>query len=563
MPEAYLYPGVYVQEIPSGVHPIAGVSTSDTAFVDFFPRGPVDEPVRITSFADFERRFGGLDRRSESSYAIQQFYLNGGSVAWVVRVAADNAQPASVDLPCQPAYSGSGVSGASGSGGGGNCLHVEAANPGNWGNNLQVAVDHNAAPDPDGLPTFNLVVREVQEVNGRLETISSETFRNLTMGLTSPRYVKTVVNNGSSLVTVDTLSLGEIPQATGSDVINGPTDSMFVWLGQGADSQAGSDGYTPDSSEWKSDQGPTAVKGNASKKTGVHALEKITPFIFNILCLPAASLMEPDGLFSVYSEAVALCEAKRAFLIIDLPASIDEKAGPDEKLSAAGDFLTDLEGQGLRHRNAALYFPRLVIPDPLNGNRPRRTAASGTLAGVYARTDSARGVWKAPAGTEASLRGADLDVKINDQENKTLNPLGVNALRNLPVFGSISWGARTLMGADKQASEWKYIPVRRLAMYIEQSLFDGLSWVVFEPNDEPLWAQIRLNVGAFMQNLFRQGAFQGKTPREAYLVKCDSETTTQADIDLGIVNIIVGFAPVKPAEFVILKIQQMAGGTQA
>ncbi|HEX8184297.1 MAG TPA: phage tail sheath C-terminal domain-containing protein, partial [Blastocatellia bacterium] len=135
----------------------------------------------------------------------------------------------------------------------------------------------------------------------------------------------------------------------------------------------------------------------------------------------------------------------------------------------------------------------------------------------------------------------------------------ITALRKFPIFGNVSWGARTLEGADQAASEWKYIPVRRTALYIEQSLFDGLKWVVFEPNDEPLWAQIRLNVGAFMQNLFRQGAFQGKTPREAYFVRCDRTTTTQDDINRGIVNILVGFAPLKPAEFVVIKIQQMAG----
>jgi phage tail sheath protein FI len=222
------------------------------------------------------------------------------------------------------------------------------------------------------------------------------------MDLTSSRFAKTVINNGSSLVNVDSLSLGEIPVPTGSDVINSPSDGDFIWLGQGTDSQAGSDGYTPDSNEWRAAQGATAIKGNASKKTGMHALEKITPFIFNILCLPGVAILDQDDLFSVYTEAIALCETKRAFLILDLPASIDEKAGPDEKLTEAGNFLTALEGQGLRHRNAALYFPRLVIPDPLNGNRPRRAAASGTLAGVYARTDSTRGVWKAPAGTEAT-----------------------------------------------------------------------------------------------------------------------------------------------------------------
>jgi len=160
------------------------------------------------------------------------------------------------------------------------------------------------------------------------------------------------------------------------------------------------------------------------------------------------------------------------------------------------------------------------------------------------------------------LRGATITTKLTDLENGGLNPLGINVLRTFPVYGNVSWGARTLDGADQKASEWKYIPIRRLALYIEESLYQGLKWVVFEPNDEPLWAQIRLNVGAFMNNLFRQGAFQGKTPREAYFVKCDKETTTQNDIDRGIVNIIVGFAPLKPAEFVVIKIQQMAGQIQ-
>jgi phage tail sheath protein FI len=147
-------------------------------------------------------------------------------------------------------------------------------------------------------------------------------------------------------------------------------------------------------------------------------------------------------------------------------------------------------------------------------------------------------------------------------ENGELNPLGINCLRSMPAIGPVVWGSRTLKGDDRLASEWKYIPIRRLALYIEESLYRGTQWVVFEPNDEPLWAQIRLNVGAFMHNLFRQGAFQGSTPREAYFVKCDKETTTQNDRNLGIVNIVIGFAPLKPAEFVIIKIQQIAGDIQ-
>jgi phage tail sheath protein FI len=184
----------------------------------------------------------------------------------------------------------------------------------------------------------------------------------------------------------------------------------------------------------------------------------------------------------------------------------------------------------------------------------------GLIAGVMARTDTQRGVWKAPAGQDAALNGVQgLQVNLTDNENGLLNPLGINCLRSFPVIGRVVWGARTLRGADQLADEYKYVPVRRTALFIEESLYRGTQWVVFEPNDEPLWAQIRLNVGAFMQNLFRQGAFQGKTPREAYLVKCDKETTTQNDINLGVVNILVGFAPLKPAEFVIIKIQQLAG----
>jgi len=221
---------------------------------------------------------------------------------------------------------------------------------------------------------------------------------------------------------------------------------------------------------------------------------------------------------------------------------------------------TDLGLSGTDARNAALYFPRVVEADPLRDGQLDTFVPCGIIAGVMTRTDTQRGVWKAPAGLDATINGVQgLDVNLTDNENGALNPLGINCLRSFPINGRVIWGARTLRGADQLADEYKYVPVRRLALYIEESLYRGTQWVVFEPNDEPLWAQIRLNVGAFMQNLFRQGAFQGRTPREAYLVKCDSETTTQNDINLGIVNILVGFAPLKPAEFVIIKIQQLAG----
>jgi hypothetical protein len=199
-------------------------------------------------------------------------------------------------------------------------------------------------------------------------------------------------------------------------------------------------------------------------------------------------------------------------------------------------------------------------PDPLFGNRPTLYPACGFVAGIYAATDASRGVWKAPAGIQASLAGVSgLQYNLTDLENGDLNIQAINCLRQFKVYGDVVWGARTLQGNDQAGSEWKYIPIRRLALYIESSLYEGTQWVVFEPNDAPLWSQIRLNVGAFMQGLFLKGAFQGTSPRQAYFVKCDAENNPQASIDLGVVNILVGFAPLFPAEFVVIQIQQIAG----
>ena len=297
---------------------------------------------------------------------------------------------------------------------------------------------------------------------------------------------------------------------------------------------------TPDSSDFETALLPVSGTG------GLFFLDRID--IFNLLCVPGES--SPATIAALQK----FCRDRRTFLICD---------------SSPTDTLTTLESgpdstmTGNDAINGALYFPWVVAPDPFQGNVPRSFPPSGFVAGIYARTDAQRGVWKAPAGTEASISGATgLGFNLTDGENGILNPQAVNCLRTFPVYGNVVWGARTLQGNDQRGSEWKYVPVRRLALFLEESLYRGTQWVVFEPNDEPLWAQIRLNVGAFMQDLFRQGAFQGRTPREAYFVKCDKETTTQNDINRGIVNIVVGFAPLKPAEFVIIQIQQIAGDIQ-
>ncbi len=293
--------------------------------------------------------------------------------------------------------------------------------------------------------------------------------------------------------------------------------------------------------------------GDQLQKTGMYALLDVD--LFNILCIPATALLPDTSAAAIASAATALCVGRRAFYILDVPQQTNR-----DTVNGIVDWLG--QNATLRSRNAALYFPRLDIADPLNRFQLRKVAPSGTIAGIYASTDVSRGVWKAPAGTQASLAGVQsLEYNLIDAENGVLNPLAINCVRNFPVYGIICWGARTSYGADQLEDEYKYVPVRRLALYLEESLYRGTKWVVFEPNDEPLWAQIRLSIGAFMQDLFLQGAFQGSTPRSAYLVKCDSETTTALDQARGVVNILVGFAPLKPAEFVILQIQQLAGQT--
>ena len=322
----------------------------------------------------------------------------------------------------------------------------------------------------------------------------------------------------------------------------------------GANRMQGSDGTwdpTKPPSLWATTTGiAEGLIGDQNAKTGIYALLDVD--LFNILCIPATINLSDTDVAAVATAATSLCQTRRAMYLLDVPGDVAD---------TVPQIIAWLDNNaGLRSPNAALYFPRTDIPEPLNQLRLRKIAPSGTVAGLWARTDGTRGVWKAPAGTTATLTGVpQLEYKLTDPENGVLNPLAINCLRTFPIYGPVCWGARTLNGADQMADQWKYIPIRRLALYIEGSLYRGTQWVVFEPNDTPLWAQIRLNVGTFMQTLFRQGAFQGSTPAQAYFVLCDSTTNPQASINQGIVNIVVGFAPLVPAEFVVISIQQMAG----
>ena len=296
----------------------------------------------------------------------------------------------------------------------------------------------------------------------------------------------------------------------------------------------------------------TDYTGLEANRTGFYSLDSVD--LFNIMVLPGDGITSESEWQAIRSAAAVYCQSRRAFLVLDAPVGWTKNNLLVAQTSDVQSFRSAIGDPDI---NCAVYYPRVQIND--NGTL-RYMGPSGMVAGVYAATDAARGVWKAPAGTNAALAGVTgLEVVLTDKQNGLLNPQGVNCLRSMPA-GYLIWGARTVAGFDDSGdSDWTYVPVRRMTLFLEESLYRGTQWAVFEPNDEPLWAQIRMNLNAFMMGLFRQGAFQGSTPAQAYFVKCDSETTTQADIDAGVVNIIVGFAPLEPAEFVVITIQQMAG----
>ncbi len=610
MPASLTYPGVYVEEISSGVRTITGVATSVTAFIGRALRGPCDEPITINSYGDFERIFGGLWVDSSLGYAVRDFYINGGSQAVIVRL--------------YQAKTGSNTKSKITVGD----VELEAAYEGKWGANLRAAVDVDVSEDiakKMGLKKtdlFNITIRDAS--TGLTERYLNVSYK------ASARRIDKVLENESNIVRLNSDLVAKLDQNNLPAILPDPaavataekaladakkalttaenvkppvqedidaakaalnnaqkqlaiakkpiTDAVTAAEQELADAKKANpqvpgniitaqekfDGAKKAALNAVSD-GLLLTKDNFTpngaqdNKKGIYALEQLfaRDSLFNLLCIPPY-LENGNVDVSLVSDAAAYCESRRAMLIVDPPSDWKDK-------TAAHDKFTDpnTDNVGTRSKNAAIFFPRLRQPNPLRDNQIEEFVPCGAVAGIMARTDTQRGVWKAPAGLDATLVGvSQLSVPLTDDENGELNPLGINCLRTFPAAGRVVWGARTLRGNDQLADEWKYIPVRRTALFIEESLYRGTQWVVFEPNDEPLWAQIRLNVGSFMHNLFRQGAFQGKTPKEAYFVKCDKETNPQNDIDRGIVNIMVGFAPLKPAEFVVIKLQQIAGNLE-
>ena len=530
MSVAPTFPGIYVQEIPLSSHAITPAPTSIAAFVGYthpYQTKVFNAAVQVFSFSDYEAAFGGLYTSglldANVARAVFQFFLNGGSMAWVVGL--------------QPKAFGASGSTGSGTPFGKDTGQVQfqatiAATAANTGMiftaqepcdvvGMTVSVTNLRASTSGGaLDTFDIVITYGSR---------NETYRGISLASGSAKDPSTI-NAASRLVTVaaQTAGYGTALAANASatfTITNGPTTILSTFA--------------------------------ASDFTDVFAdnssLDKVETL--NLLLVPGIS----DNL--IVSETLAFAERKRAFAILDPPMN-----AVADNLSGSGAATIDSYVTAFpKSQNGALYFPYLLSSDPIT-DHTISVPPSGYVAGIFARTDANRGVWKAPAGLETSVLNTAGPVPtglMNDQRQGALNILAVNCLRSFNSIGTVVFGSRTLVGADANTSfpQSKYVPVRRMTLFIEQTLVANLKWVVFEPNDEPLWLAIRASIEAFLLSLFNQGALQGSRPSQAFQVKCDSTTTTPQDQQNGIVNIVVAFAPLKPAEFVVIKIAQLAGQT--
>lgn len=566
MPVNPTYPGVYLEELPSTTHSVIAAPTSNAAVIDWFPQGPVNQAVQITSISQFNTVFGGVAEGSEGSYAVQQFFLNGGSLIWVVRVVPQGLEGGEA---AEPAFVPITLNGSTPS-----TYYVLALNPGSWGEYLAIGLVLQKNVSTSGAPLYTLYVAQTTVP----ETIPSppqqpatlESYYNVSLTPGDSTFIVNMVNGVSQYVVVQSSLTGSYvgaPPTMSPAGVPATISASPDWtpLGNGADGS-----WSPEGTDF-TDALIAQVGGSQTLYQNVTpALSQIAPQVFNILVIPAVAILPASTLIV---DAVQFCSANSAFLIVDPPPpstilqnlSQSESVYPwigsitfvDPGLNDTGilNWVDSNDLISINNDSAALYYPWLSLLDPVNNFQPRLVGPSGTLAGIYAANDLNYGVWKAPAGVNAALQGVTLSTVLTDQDSGILNPQGINALRSFPIYNSVVWGARTLAGADLLDYQYKYINVRRLTDFIEQSLTQSLKWAVFEPNGPTLWSSITLEVSSFLAGLFGQGAFQGSTASAAYFVQCDSTTTTPQDMLNGVVNVVVGFAPILPAEFVILQIE--------
>ncbi|WUH92733.1 phage tail sheath subtilisin-like domain-containing protein [Streptomyces sp. NBC_00433] len=517
---SYKSPGVYVEEVEAGSRPIEGVGTAVAAFVGLAADGPYNAATLVTNWSQFTRTFGDFVDGAYLAHAVYAYFLNGGGTCYVVRIgepaddADSGAAPArsaksrgksAAPLPAGPraALGGFQVAAVEGSGEG---LTVEVADAGGEG----------AAED-----TFTLVVRRGEQTEETFEVSAKRSQRT---------YVVSVVREKSRLIVVE--------EPSGTATVARP-DNQTVALPPPSAGAVVPATLTP--AEYVGD--PADRTGFA----GLEAVDEVTMLaVPDLMSAYEQGALDAEGLKAVQLAMIAHCELMgNRVAIIDPPPGLSPQEVKDWRLT----------GAGYDSKYAALYYPWVKVADPSTG-RNRFVPPSGAMAGVWARNDDTRGVHKAPANEV--VRGAvELAVQLTKGENDLLNPIGVNCIRAFPGRGIRVWGARTLSSDDA----WRYLNVRRLFNYLEESILLGTQWVVFEPNDDALWARIRRTISAFLVNEWRKGALFGLTPDEAFYVKCDRETNPAEGIDAGEVVCEVGIAPVKPAEFVIFRLAQFSGGT--
>jgi phage tail sheath protein FI len=532
------YPGVYIEELPSASHSVTPAPTSVTVFVGFtnpfwkLPDGsdpPFGQAYELFSFADYESAFGGF---FSSPYlpdyvgqAVFQFFENGGSHAYVVSLKA-----ADYFAGDPPASTGTGVDAPTAAlSDGTNGFELTALQP--VGVASQTPAGLKMTATVSNLTTTQGTTHDTADITitygSTVETYRRVVITDVVARMTGSRLVSVADLTSTALTTYDSLAATSVPLGYTTDPAQGDLAIDLTKFGD-------------------------AFAANAP-------LDKVT--IFNLMLLPG--ITDP----AVLAEALAYCEEKRAFFIMDPPAIAvaDEAAkhitGAPTGAAAIADVLSGSDPPPLS-QNGALYFPYLRTTDPVT-LAPSTSPPSGFVAGIFAREDVNRGVWKSPAGLETTILGTTgvvpWGVTTDGQNGVLYNPPNfVNVIRSFPGMGTVVFGARTLVSANPAFEQWRYVAVRRMALFIEQSLYSSLKWAIFEPNDTPLWNALSAEVTAFMLGLYRQGAFQGSADK-AFKVQCDSTTTSQDDIDRGVVNIVVSFAPLKPAEFVVVKIAQLAG----
>ncbi|MCQ4045107.1 phage tail sheath family protein [Streptantibioticus rubrisoli] len=512
---SYLTPGVYVEEVQSGARPIEGVGTAVAAFVGFAETGPFHEPTLVTNWDQYVQTFGGFTSDTYLAHSVYGYFANGGGTAYIVRVggpsdgASPNGGPAAVEAAPEPVALGG---------------FLFAALPG-AGSGLTVEI---ADADGENPPEdrFKLLVRQGDKVAESYDVSVRKNVKN---------YLLTQLRE-SKLITVTE------QRGTAQSRPQSQTVALAAAPAPAPAKTSSSNGVAR--------LDPTEYVGDATARTGfsgLEAIDEVTMVVVpDLMSAHQRGDIDAEGLRTVQLAVISHCEQMG-----DRVAVLDTPPG----LNAQQVRTWRNDEAGYDSRYAALYYPWISVFDPATG-RNTTVPPSGHVAGVWARSDAERGVHKAPANEV--IRGAvDLGLRLSKGEQDLLNPIGVNCIRAFPGRGIRIWGARTLSSDPA----WRYLNVRRLFNYLEESILLGTQWVVFEPNDDRLWASIRRNIGAFLTEEWRRGSLFGQNADEAFYVKCDRDNNPQESIDLGQVICEIGVAPVKPAEFVIFRLSQFSDST--